>query len=482
MENNQPKFTIRSLRARLMAVSMLLYFSLLAIMYYGVSNFAGVLWATTWADVPPELVAQIQQGGKMLVGTIFLIALPFWLAGSFFLSSRFTKPFTNLSESAQKIKQSGVVKDLEIDEGGSGFTSTAEMTQVKGMLSSMMTTIRENDEQFRSIVSNQRELIFRWRPDFSLTFVNQAFCNFFGGEESYYLQTPGKILEDDMKEHYPELAQLVEGELLIKLEFTNESVDETFLKMPTGETQWVQWRTMALFDDVGNVSECQSIGYVLTDLKRTQLALEEANRQPVILSQELIKNQEEERISVARFLHDQVLGELGELARSPDESVDQKTVQQITDKLRSTIYMMRSPMLNYGLSMALEDLSDHMKVTAAERGGIEFHIDIPKNLTRFDSEVETQIYRIIQEACKNALEHAGAREIRLSGVIDEDMIELMVEDNGSGFEMKPNRDEMAMKHHYGMIGMEERGNIIGANLEIDSKLGKGTRVKVRWVP
>ncbi len=79
--------------------------------------------------------------------------------------------------------------------------------------------------------------------------------------------------------------------------------------------------------------------------------------------------------------------------------------------LRTTIYMMRSPMLNYGLSMALEDLSDHLMDTAAGRAEVEFIFDIPRGLSRFDSEVETQIYRIIQEACKNAFEHAGASSI-----------------------------------------------------------------------
>ncbi len=476
MEKIQQKLVIKSLRTRLMIVSMMVYFALLAIMFYAVSNFAGVLWATTWADVPPELVAQIQMGGRRLVGVIFLAALPVWLGGSLYLTSRFSKPFVRLTESAQRI--SGT--DLDLDEDRGMFTSTAEIAQLKGMLSSMMTTIRASDEQFRSIVSHQRELIFRWKPDYTLTFVNQAFCEFFSQSETYFLETPPADLRQQLGVLYPELTRVIEQELFVQLEFSKEVVNDTYLRMPNGATHWVQWRTMALYDKSDNVAECQSIGYVLTDLKRTQQELEEANRQLAALTRELIKSQEEERIMVARFLHDQVLGELGELARSPDESVDEATVQRMIERLRSSIYMLRSPMLNYGLSMALEDLSDHMKENAAGRGGMEFDFTVSKNLARFDSEVETQVYRIIQEACKNAFEHAGARAICLRGEIDEGRIDLVVEDDGSGFEMMRKEDQIAMIRHYGMIGMEERCNIIGADLEIDSRIGKGTRVRVIW--
>ena len=478
MERIQQKLLIKSLRTRLMIVSMMVYFALLAIMIYAVSNFAGVLWATTWADVPPELVAQIQAGGRRLVGMIFLAALPVWVGGSLYLTSRFSRPFVRLTESAQRF--SGTDKEVDLDEGHGMFTSTAEVENLKGMLSAMMTTIRANDEQFRSIVSHQRELIFRWKPDFSLTFVNQAFCDFFGQTEAHFLNTPGEELHNLMAAQFPELLHVIENDLLFTLKFANEEVSDTFLKMPDGETHWVQWHTMALYGENGEVIECQSIGHVLTDLKRTQMELEEANRQLAALTQELIKSQEEERIMVARFLHDQVLGELGELARSPDESVDEATVIRMIERLRSSIYMLRSPMLSYGLSMALEDLSDHMKENAASRDGIEFKFDVSKNLARFDGEVETQVYRIIQEACKNAFEHAGAKVIRLHGKIEEGLIDLVVEDDGSGFEMKRKGDDIAMVRHYGMIGMEERCNIIGAELEIDSRIGKGTRVRVVW--
>ncbi len=59
------------------------------------------------------------------------------------------------------------------------------------------------------------------------------------------------------------------------------------------------------------------------------------------------------------------------------------------------------------------------------------------------------------------------------GEIEEGKIDLVVEDDGNGFEIAFSGDQMALICHYGVIGMEERCKIIGAKLEIDTRLGKG---------
>jgi signal transduction histidine kinase len=484
MENNQPKFRIRTLRARLMLLSLMIWGILFVILFYSVSHFAGVLWVTTWADVPPDLVAQIQAGGKRLVWRVFIYILPVWSVSAWYLISKFTKPFVVLGESASQIEVSGGREEIDLDEINSAFTSTEEVQNIKRMLSVMYNTIRENDEMFRSIVSNQREIIFRWKPDFKLTFVNQAFCEFFDRSEQFLLESPGELLWKEMVGYYPELAEIVEEDILVRLKRgQNEIVNESFLTMPNGSTQWVQWRSMAIVDQAGAIVECQTIGYVLTDLKRAQLKLEEANYQLAALSRELIKSQEEERINVARYLHDQVLGELGEMARKPDDSLDPATINQVIDKLRTTIYMMRSPMLNYGLSMALEDLADHMREQVSHAGNVEFLYQVEKSLARFDRQAETQIYRIVQEASKNAIEHANANQVSIIGEIKEGLVDLTIKDDGSGFNYNRNKDgALVAARHYGLVGMEERCKIIGAEFDIQTSVGEGTKVHVRWTP
>ena len=70
-----------------------------------------------------------------------------------------------------------------------------------------------------------------------------------------------------------------------------------------------------------------------------------------------------------------------------------------------------------------------------ERMGIEFNFDVPRNLTRFDPEVETQLYRIIQEALNNTLKHSSATVVTLKVLKNKGNTELQILDDGIGFEV-----------------------------------------------
>ncbi len=192
----------KSLHVRLMIVSMMVYFALFAIILYGVTQFAGILWATTWADVPMELVEQIRQGARLLVlSSLRLCCLSGWgVLGS--SRVRFAKPFRDLSQTALTVEDT---RSVDIPERSELLNKwyvqlNSRDYQTEGNdVKSLMSTIRSNDEKFRSIVSNQRELIFRWKPDYSLTFVNQAFCEFFMRSEEILPQyTVGDILRSQM--------------------------------------------------------------------------------------------------------------------------------------------------------------------------------------------------------------------------------------------------------------------------------------------
>jgi len=469
---------------RFVIVGQMVYVALFFVVLYAVSRYSGMMWGYSIPQVTPELIERLRSNSLILVAWLFLIVYPFWMGSSYLFSRQLTNRFRELTQTADEMEQIQRPKSLALhDLDEEVVNSTDEIGQVKNMLTSMMSKIRESDELFRSIVSNQRELINRWKPNMQFTFVNQAFCEFFGYPEEHWLETEPAELAEGLQEIYPDLYQMIYEDVLVRLTPTNpEMRTESYLTMPDGETHWVQWHVLALFDDDGDITECQSIGYVLTDLKRTQLELENANLQLGRLSQELIQSQESERVNLARFLHDEILGELGQIVRNPGEhSVDIAAIQDIIDHLRSRIYLMRSPMLEYGLPMALEDLVDTMRERMDPDSGLELLYEVDSNQERFSPEVETHVFRIIQEASKNAVEHSGGSQVKIVGKISEGLIDLMVEDNGSGFERYVlDAGMLALTKHYGLIGMEERCNIIGAKLEIHSGLKAGTRVRVFW--
>ena len=478
----QRKFTL-NLVQRFVIAGLIAYLILYLVILVAVSNFVGILWGYTIPGLTPEMIERLRSNSQILVSLLFVIALPLWVWASAVYSRQLLSRIIDLTSTADQFDQisTPATIDFDLDEE---FSSTDEIGQVKRMLTSMMGQIRQADVQYRSIVANQTDLIHRWTLDGEFTFVNQAFCDFFRLPEDFWLTTPPEDLKKGLYELYPDLSQNFDLEVLSGLTPEKPEINsETKITMPDGSREWIQWHTLAMFDRDGDIVELQSIGHVVTYLKLTQLELERLNLQLTQLSQELIQGQEAERTSLARFMHDEVLGELGEIVRQPsDRGVDTAVIQKIIERVRSRIYMMRSPMLEYGLSMALEDLADlHEEKASSSEAGFEFSYQLDASPVRFDAEVETQIFRIVQQACKNAVDHSEASLITCKGEIRKGLIDITVEDNGKGFDYEAEvKGSLALKKHYGMIGMEERCRIIGADLDIFSAPGKGTRVRVHW--
>jgi signal transduction histidine kinase len=101
---------------------------------------------------------------------------------------------------------------------------------------------------------------------------------------------------------------------------------------------------------------------------------------------------------------------------------------------------------------------------------------------RHDLPVELHVYRIVQQACSNALTHSHARCVTVRGHVEAGSIDLAVEDDGVGFEAEGRLDlsRLTAHKHFGLAGMFERANIVGAKLQVDSAPGSGTRIRVTW--
>lgn len=196
-----------------------------------------------------------------------------------------------------------------------------------------------------------------------------------------------------------------------------------------------------------------------------------------------IERVEEERTALARALHDEVLTQLAILATQRDTQassfIRDEEYQAITDRIRRMISGLRPAMLTYGLSAALDELVDDLCERAED--GLIFEVDIQSSTVRYHPRVEEHLYRIIQQVCENAMQHADASAIRIFGQLEPDIV-LTIEDNGVGFPNQawPDIRELLAQKHYGLVGLLERAEIIGAQVQIDSRYQKGTRVFITW--
>jgi signal transduction histidine kinase len=197
-----------------------------------------------------------------------------------------------------------------------------------------------------------------------------------------------------------------------------------------------------------------------------------------------VDRHELERQRLAHELHDDLLNDIATLALlipDTDAALEvERSFQALIQKIRHLITGLRPAMLTYGLYAALEELTDDL----SDRFGVSLAVrfDIAPSEARFPIRVEQQLFRIIQQACENALRHARTEDLYVYGAIQTNRVSVTVSDHGVGFDLGQDIDwaQLQQDKHFGLIGMYERAKLIGADLQIQSQPGQGTTVSVQW--
>lgn len=198
-----------------------------------------------------------------------------------------------------------------------------------------------------------------------------------------------------------------------------------------------------------------------------------------------IDRYEQEKLRLSRDLHDSILNELAALLMREDATVFSPEFQQafeaLTERLREIVSDLRPPTLNFGLKVALEDLADRLSERNQSTVRIVAAIQSDGDC-RYPEKVENHLYRIVQEACENALKYARAKTIRIVARLENAKVDIKIEDDGIGFDAGSSLklDEMLAHKHFGLAGMHERANLIGADMNVNSKSGQGTQIQVIW--
>ncbi|HEX8207502.1 MAG TPA: GAF domain-containing sensor histidine kinase, partial [Solirubrobacteraceae bacterium] len=194
---------------------------------------------------------------------------------------------------------------------------------------------------------------------------------------------------------------------------------------------------------------------------------------------------EQERRRWARELHDETLQDLAALrmllstarrGRDPEQlagAVDDavEALGRGIDGLRALIADVRPAALDHlGVGDALASLTRRV----AERAGMEVSLSCGiDETTRLVPELESTIYRVVQEALNNVVKHAGAEKAGVEIAERDGRVHILVRDDGRGFEGAGSR-----KDGFGLIGMEERVELVGGELEVRSVPGEGTEVAI----
>jgi PAS domain S-box-containing protein len=140
--------------------------------------------------------------------------------------------------------------------------------------------LRQSEARYRAIVEDQMELLCRYKPDGTLTFVNDAYCRYFNKKQEELIgRTFMPLIPDEEREEVKHYIASFNPENPI-------NTIEHHVILPTGEIGWQQWSDRALFDEQGNLVEFQSVGWDITERKLAEEALKKAHDELEIRVQE----------------------------------------------------------------------------------------------------------------------------------------------------------------------------------------------------
>jgi PAS domain S-box-containing protein len=263
----------------------------------------------------------------------------------------------------------------------------------------------------------------------------------------------------------------------------NEITKETEMLDKDGHAIPVYVTSVVMKTGEGSPEGMVVVGHDLTEEKEKEAKIEKLRKERMIAIHEA---QELERLRLSRDLHDglgQLLTGISYSVQklSEEKTIDKEFASRLEDQVNTAIQETRNIAQNltpivlrdFGLVAAIENLVQRTNQLNKTR----FLFNSYSFTERIDEKLEKAIFRICQESINNIIKHAGAKESTLELYRVEDMIVLVIEDDGQGFDtgiLNQKEDEGGL----GLISMQERVNAFDGDIVINSKKGTGTEIVV----
>jgi PAS domain S-box-containing protein len=369
---------------------------------------------------------------------------------------------------------------------------TEELALKAELLMRLNAELVEKNQELDAIFSTAPDIIFSRMADGSRDYVSDRFYDFTGA-------SPGSangfgwldyVHPDDKNQAMADWMRCVESGADYEAEYRLRSKDGTY--------RWFRARAVPIRDD-GKIAKWYGTCSDIHDSKlleqsirdnATQLEKMVDNRTDELrrLSVRLMTLQDQERRRIARDLHDGLGQELAVAkmvldkmllqkgAQPPDEAWAQASsiIDRAIQQVRTMSHLLHPPLLDeVGLLSALAWYTDGL----AKRSGIETSLDVqPRDFPRLTSELETAIFRIVQEALTNVFRHSEAHRVWITLTRKNGSIGVAVRDDGKGIgkkivELRP--DSVGV----GIGGMKQRAKELGGELKL-TNLEPGTLVEI----
>ena len=358
-----------------------------------------------------------------------------------------------------------------------------ELAMLARSIEELAGLVQQAEREYRRVVEDQTESICRFDSEGRITFANKSF---------------EVLCSEPPVGRRPVLASLLVKEILPVFEAAwgerTPGNPITQFTHPGPGGRWFRSTLRANFDGVGQRAGGQWIATDVTAEVTAQRRLQDSQKQMAGLSARLMTLQDEERRRLARELHDSTAQSLAALeinmsalqnTTDPAEArrlaaESGEISRQVVDELRTISYLLHPPLLDEaGLAFAIRWLADGF----TKRNSIPVFVDIPDTFPRLALEIETALFRVVQESLSNIYRHAGATKVWITLGGENGDTHLEVRDNGEGL---PPNFSFERSSGVGLAGMRERMRELGGTLEVLSseygvlvkcRLGRDTRAE-----
>jgi PAS domain S-box-containing protein len=348
------------------------------------------------------------------------------------------------------------------------------------LLATAAASQRRAEQRFRTLSELAPDMLVQLSAEGVVTSTNPEFAATLGWERHAWLgrRAAELVHPNDRAEFSENLERVVKGSLA-SVDFTRRLLHRD------GHYVRVEGRVLPLHEQ-GRISGTMVELRDITERLRAEEELRDSRRRLRALSRKLIGSHEAERTRLARELHDQVgqalstvmmnleglHAQVREQARKTSLEDSMTIVERAVQQVRSMSFDLRPSLLDdLGLAAAISAYCRRH----AERAGIRVSLDIepPGPLP---SELETVVFRVMQEAVTNVQRHARASHLTVSLRDEHDELTLTVSDDGRGFHARPDTPTPP-ESYLGIIGMMERAELVGGQVEVESQPDEGTVVR-----
>lgn len=341
--------------------------------------------------------------------------------------------------------------------------------------------LADSEQQYQLLVDGVRDYaIFMLAPDGRVATWNSGAERIKGYRTEEILGQPFSAFftAEDQIQNKP-------GQLLERAAKDGRVEDQGWRVRKDGSRFWADVVITALKDNAGQLQGFSKILRDATERKRAEEGLR-------LLSARLLQLRDEERRHIARELHDsagQIIAAInmklvpamedGKSKPEIDEVIREslELLQQLSTEVRTISHLLHPPLLDeVGLSSALQLYVQGF----SERSKISVDLDIPGDFGRLSRELETAIFRVVQESLTNIHRHSGSKTARIKIRLEGNDVCLDVEDDGKGIALEKHLEiEPTDRVGVGLRGMNERIRQLGGTLEVGVRPnGTGTRLLV----